>query len=88
MKIIKFIALWCADCIVMRSMWREISEKFPQVEIADIDFDDNPDEAKKFGVTKVPLTIFFDSKDIEIARLEGMQNKAGLIKLIEANLGK
>jgi thioredoxin 1 len=88
MKIIKFIALWCADCIVMRPLWREISEKFPQIEVVDIDFDEHPEEAKKFGAVKVPLTIFFDSKDMEIARSQGMQNKADLIKLIEENLDK
>jgi len=88
MKIIKFIALWCADCIVMRPLWREISEKFSQLEIVDIDFDDNEAEAKKFVVTKIPLTIFFDSDDKEITRHQGMHNKADLIKLIEENLDK
>lgn len=88
MRIIKFTALWCADCIVMRPVWQAVAEKFPQVEIIDFDFDEHQDEAKNFGVDKVPTNIFFDSRDTEITRTEGMQNKADLIKLIEENLWK
>jgi thioredoxin-like negative regulator of GroEL len=72
----------------MRPLWREISEKFPQVEIVDIDFDEHPEEAKKFAATKVPMTIFFDTDGNEIYRHQGMHNKLDLIKLIEENLDK
>lgn len=88
MRIIKFTALWCADCIVMRPLWKEIAEKFPQVEIIDIDYDEQPEEAKKYGAIKVPMTIIFASDDKEIFRHQGMHNKTDLIKVIEENLGK
>lgn len=86
MKIIKFSALWCADCIVMRPMWAEIEIKFPELEIKEIDFDDETELAKEHGVTKVPFFIFFDKSGNELARRQGMQNKEDLMKLIEENL--
>lgn len=86
MKILKFSALWCADCIVMRPMWQEINKKFPDLEIIEVDFDDQPEIAKKYGVKKVPLFIFLNSREEEISRLKGLQNKPDLVKLIEDNL--
>ncbi len=86
MKIIKFTALWCADCIVMRAAWREIVEKFPGVEIVEYDFDDQKEKAKELGAAKVPFNIFYDKAGNEIARIEGMQNKSDLIRLIEENI--
>lgn len=86
MKIIKFTALWCADCIVMRPMWQEAAEKYPDLEIIEIDFDDNPELAEKHGVKKVPHAIFLGDDGEELKRLEGMQNKEDLIKLIEEYL--
>jgi len=86
MKIIKFTALWCADCIVMRPYWVEIASKYPDLEIIEIDFDDNPDLAEKHGVKKVPHTIILTDDETELHRLEGMQNKEDLMKLLEGYL--
>lgn len=86
MKIIKFTALWCADCIVMRKTWVEISETFPQLEIEEYDFDEHEDVLKNYDVKKVPLTIFLDAEGNEVLRLEGMQNKKDLMEIIEQNL--
>lgn len=88
MRIIKFTALWCADCIVMRSYWREISEKYPDLVIEEFDFDDNPEIAAEHSVKKVPHIIIFSESGQELHRLEGMQNKNDLMKLIEGYLDK
>lgn len=83
MKIIKFTALWCADCIVMRATWNEISSMFPLLEIEEYDFDEHEDVLGKFNVKKVPHTILMDNDGKEVLRLEGMQNRKDLIKAIE-----
>ena len=88
MKIIKFTALWCADCIVMRPVWKEIAEKFPMLAVVEYDFDEQKEAAEKYGVVKVPHTIFFASDGSEIASFQGMKNKADLLRLIEENLEK
>lgn len=81
MKIIRFTALWCADCIVMRPRWKEVFGK-NIVEIEDFDFDDNEAEAKKFKVAKVPQLIVLDDQDQEQERLVGMQDYEDLEKLV------
>ncbi|KKQ61590.1 MAG: Thioredoxin [Parcubacteria group bacterium GW2011_GWE2_38_18] len=86
MKIIKFTALWCADCIVMRKAWIEVSEAFPDLTIEEYDFDEHEEVLQKFNVKKVPYTIFIDDQGNELLRLEGMQNKKDLMEKIEQNL--
>lgn len=83
MKIIKFTAMWCADCIVMRPMWSEVQQKYPDLFIEEFDFDDNADEAKAFGITNVPTTIYFAETGEELERQTGMQNKSDLFDTIQ-----
>lgn len=83
MRIIKFTALWCADCIVMRPMWSEIKSKYPEIEIEEYDFDDHTDVAVDYKIKKVPHTIFLDSQGNEITRFEGLKSKQELLDLLD-----
>lgn len=83
MKIIKFTAMWCADCIVMRPMWAEISDKHPNLEIIEYDFDKNPTEIKHWEVKKVPHLIIINQDGKELTRVDGLRSKNELTKIIE-----
>ena len=83
MKIIRFTALWCADCIVMRPRWEAVFDRRKDIVIDDYDFDDHEVEAKNYNVTKVPQLIFVNDKSIEIERLVGMQDQERLEQIIE-----
>lgn len=83
MKIIRFTALWCADCIVMRPRWEEAFGKASEIEIQDYDFDDHEEEAKKFGITRVPQLLILDNDGNEQERLTGMQDMETLEALIK-----
>ncbi len=85
-KIIKFTALWCADCIVMRPMWSEVRQAFPDLIIEEYDYDDNTEEAEAFGVTNVPTTIYLAESGEEIGRSVGMRGKDELLEEIKQNL--
>ena len=32
MKVLKFGAIWCKECLVMRPMWGEIEKEIPDLE--------------------------------------------------------
>jgi len=83
MKIIKFTALWCADCIVMRPMWTEIKNKYPDLVIEEYDFDDHMEIAASYQIKKVPHTIFIDHEGNELSRIEGLKNRQELLNIIE-----
>ncbi len=88
MKILKFGAIWCKECLVMKPMWAEIEEEIPELKTQYYDADDDSEMIKKYDAKKVPIFIFLDKNDKEILRLQGIQDKKELIKLINDNLDK
>ena len=78
MKILRFTALWCADCIVMKPRWQKYFVSQPDFEIVDLDFDDDTEMTKKYAVKKVPELIILDKNENEIARMTGMQDQEAL----------
>lgn len=83
MRIIKFTALWCADCIVMRSAWKKVVAQFPNLEIVDFDYDTDETAVAERQIKKVPLTIFESAGGEELVRKEGMMDFEEIVKVIE-----
>ena len=88
MKLLKIGALWCKECIVMNPMWGEIEKEVPELKSEYFESDDHPDLLKKYNVKEIPSFIFLDKDDQEILRLEGLQNKEELVKIVKENLDK
>lgn len=84
MKILKFNAMWCSGCLVMKSVIKEIKEMYPNIEIIDYDYDVDEDMVNKWNVgTLIPVLIFLDKDDNEITRLRGEKTKKEIVKVIE-----
>lgn len=88
MKILKFGAIWCTECLVMRPMWSEIEKLFPNLKTEYFDADENPEILESYKVKEVPVFIFLDDNGDEILRLKGVQNKENLIQKIQEFLNK
>jgi thiol-disulfide isomerase/thioredoxin len=88
MKVLKFGAIWCKECLVMKPMWAEIENNIPELATEYFDADENPEKLKEYGIEKIPVFIFLDKNDQEILRLQGIQNKEDLEKIVMENLGK
>ena len=88
MKVLKFGAIWCKECLVMRPMWQEIEEEISGFESEYFDVDENPELLKKYEITNAPTFIFLDKSGIEFLRLKGPQNKKDLINIVKENLNK
>ena len=88
MKVLKFGAIWCKECLVMKPMWTEIEQDIPELKTEYFEADDVPEVLKEHEVKDIPTFIFLNKDNKEILRLEGMQNKEELIKLIKENLDK
>lgn len=82
MKVLKFGAVWCSACLIMKPRWKEIEEEFDWLETEYFDADDNPDHIEKFQVKDIPCFIFLDSQDQEIKRMSGEIDKQELIVVI------
>lgn len=70
MKIIRFSAIWCSACLVMRSRWQKAFQN-KNIEIIDYDYDIDSDKVKEYGIGKIiPVIVLVDGNN-EIKRLIG-----------------
>ena len=88
MKIIKFGAIWCPECAIMRPRWEEIEKEMPELETEYFDYDKNPEIKKQYGIDHVPTFLFLASDGQEILRLKGLVEKEELLDIINKNKDK
>lgn len=84
MKIIKFGAVWCPGCLVMRPIWKEIIKENTNLQIIEYDYDLDEDKQQKYNVgDKLPVIIMIDDNEKEIKRLVGEKTKDEILKFIK-----
>ena len=84
MKILKFSAVWCPGCLVMKKVWKEVICEIPNIEVHDYDYDMDEDEVTKYNVgEKLPVVIMIDEAGNEIKRLIGEKKKEEIINFIK-----
>jgi len=84
MKILKFNAVWCSGCLVMKKTMKEIEELYPNIEIESYDYDIDQDQVEKWNIGEIiPVLVFTDENYNEISRLIGEKTKKEIIKEIE-----
>jgi thiol-disulfide isomerase/thioredoxin len=88
MKVLKFGAIWCTECLVMKPMWKEIEEEISGFDAEYFDADNDNEMLEKYNVENIPVFIFLDKDEKEILRLQGVQNKDDLICAVQENLDK
>ena len=84
MKIIKFGAVWCSNCLVMKPRWAEIEKELPWLKSEYYDFDEDKEMVEKYGIDeKLPVFIFIDKEGNEFDRKYGDISTKDLIELPE-----
>jgi thiol-disulfide isomerase/thioredoxin len=84
MKILKFGAIWCNGCLVMRPRMAEIEKENPWLKTEYYDFDQDKELVKKFNVESgvLPVFVFLNKENQEILRLSGEVEKKELLSHI------
>lgn len=89
MKVLKFGAVWCPGCLVMRPLWQEIEKEIPDLQTEYFDFDNDKEAVKEWNIDEtLPAFVFIDRNEKELFRLQGERSKKELLKLIEENKDK
>lgn len=84
MKIIKINAMWCAGCLSMHKVWKEIETKYPNIEIINYDYDMDEEIVKNYNPGNIlPVTIFIKD-NTEVNRLNGEKTSQEIINVIES----
>lgn len=83
MKVLKFGAVWCPGCLVMKPRWKDIETENPWLQTEFFDFDQNKEAVEMYKIDRnLPVAVFLDSKGEEILRLSGEVEKEKLLSLI------
>lgn len=84
MKIVRFTAMWCSSCLVMKKRWKNVFSNYPSIEIIDLDYDDDIEECKAYQVGSVlPVVIIFDDHGNELKRMIGEMKEKVLAEEME-----
>jgi len=83
MKILKFGAIWCSGCLIMKPRWVEIEKELTWLKTEYYDVDENQELVKKYSIKNYPCFIFIDKDGKEINREYGEIEKKKLIEIIE-----
>ena len=82
--VIDLYADWCGPCRMLAPILSELEGEYPDVKFCKINVDDQPELAKAFNVTSIPMVAFV--KDNVFADVSvGYVPKDSLKKLVEAN---
>ena len=82
MKIIKFNAVWCPGCLVMKKIWKEIKEEYKDIEIIEYDYDLDEEEVLKYNVGQILPVVIKEEDSKEVKRIIGEKTKQELIEFI------
>ena len=89
MKVVKFGAVWCPGCIIMKPRWAEIEAENPWLKNEMYDFDNDKDAVEKYNITDtLPTFVFLDKNGNEFLRLTGEVDKKELVSIISENKDK
>jgi len=84
MKVLKFGAVWCPGCLVMKPRWLAIEKKNPWLETEYFEYDDCLEDIKKYKVgDTLPVFIFLDKTGQEILRLRGEIPEEEILEILE-----
>lgn len=86
MRILKFGAVWCSGCLVMKPRWKEIEAENPWLRTEYHDFDNEKEIVNKYQINNtLPTFVFLDKDDKEFLRLSGEVSKDELLKNLNVN---
>lgn len=81
MKITIVSAIWCNACLVMKKIYKELQQDYPNIEFIKYDYDIDEDEVSKLNVGDIlPVVIIENGKE---ERLVGEKTKEEIVKKIE-----
>ena len=84
MKIIKIGAIWCPGCLIMKKVWKNITNDYSNLDVMELDYDIDNEVVSKYNPGHVlPVVIFLDKNGNELERLIGEQKETVLREAID-----
>lgn len=81
MKALKFYATWCAPCKGLTMIVEGVRDRLPMV-VEDVNIEDSPELAAKYGIRSVPVIVVVDEDGTEIKRQGGLLTEDQLLTFL------
>ena len=63
--VVDYTAVWCGPCRVVAPLMDRLATEYEgKAKIVKVDIDQNPDNAKKYGVRSIPTVLVFKSGEV------------------------
>lgn len=84
--VVMFYASWCAKCAMTKPVAEDIEKRYrKKVKFCEVEIEESPDLAAKYGVDIVPTFVMFKSNAV-IARMQGTVGEKTLEKRVKGLL--
>lgn len=81
--VVMFYASWCAKCAMTKPVAEDIEKRYrKKVKFCEVEIEESPDLAAKYGVDIVPTFVMFKSNAV-IARMQGTVGEKTLEKRVK-----
>ena len=83
MKVIKFGAIWCPACLIMRPRYNKVLNNYTDIESIEYDYDMDSDMVDNYKVGKIlPEVIILDDNNNEQIRIIGEVKEEEILNII------
>jgi thioredoxin 1 len=80
--LVEFGARWCGPCKVLLPILERLAEdNVGRVRVAEVDIDESPALARRFGIRGAPTVVVF-RRGVEVSRQLGVTNRARLLEML------
>ena len=80
--LVDFWATWCGPCMMVAPLLEEIAAENPDIKVAKIDVDQNPQLAAQFGIMSIPTLLVFKDGQV-VNKSVGALPKEQILALIK-----